>query len=118
MNFPCTGVDLSYTAIQDFICFRAMPLNELNVSHTQVVELHSLYNSEIKKLNISYTAISDLTKLRALPLEELNISHSNVRELSAVPFLTQLQKLVVHRGQIKPEEIEKMARKIEVQVID
>lgn len=116
-NFPATSADLSYTGINNFICFRNQPLKSLDVSHTEIIELNTLENYDLLKLNLAHTSISNLARLRAMSLRELDISHSSVRSKGVLKDLQSLEKLTVHQGQYDVEELKKILPNTKVIVV-
>ncbi|EDM29354.1 serine/threonine-protein kinase [Lentisphaera araneosa HTCC2155] len=117
-NFPAASADFSHTDISDFIAFRAQQINALNVSHTSIYELHSLENPELRKLDISHTGISNLKRLAGRPLVKLNISHSAVTTIAHLEQMTQLEELIIHKGQFLESDLKFLPETIKVTQVD
>ncbi|MDD7984036.1 protein kinase [Lentisphaera marina] len=116
-NFPCKSIDLSHTAISNFICFRSQPTEILKVSHTNVLELHSLSLDQLRELDISHTSVPNISRLHGSELEVLNISHTNVRDLDFIKEMSQLKKLTVHQGQYNKRQLNEATKGIEVIIV-
>ncbi|WDE97615.1 protein kinase [Lentisphaera profundi] len=116
-GFPAQSADLSHTKIKDFICFRNQPLKSLDVSYTKIIELNTLENYDLRNLNISHTAIANIYKLRDMSLKTLNISHSAVRTSMNLTGFEDLEKLYIHQGQFKLENLKKRLPNTEIIIL-
>ena len=87
-------------SLNDIEPLEELPLNRLNLSHTNVSNIKALRNMPLKWLNLSNTDVANIRNLALLPLGVLNLSHTRVNDLSPLVNLT-LRELSIEGTTLK-----------------
>ncbi len=86
----CGGTPYRRGRLADLRPLQGLPLEWLNVAHTQVADLEAIRGMPLKQLIVSYTRVTDLEALRGLRLENLSAEHlaslEDVEPLRGMPL--------------------------------
>ena len=112
-NFPAEYLDISHSGLKDCLSFKDMPLIEVNAESSGLTEFQIAYGTKVKKLDLSHTVINKLTHV-PYGIEQLNISYTGVKSLKKLSRIRSLRELRISKGQISPEELEKLADGVKI----
>ena len=103
-NFPAKTINASNTSLSRGSNFNNSPVEILDISKTQIIELRTLKCKNLKELNISHNIIHNIDPLENYPLLSLDISHTPIKYLNFIPKIPSLKRLTIHKGQFdKPQ---------------
>lgn len=90
-GLPCTALNLADCHdLEGLQNLRGLPLQELNLNNSNVVDLAPLAGMKLRKLDLGRTAVDNLAPLKGLPLETLALRNSRIRDLSPLQELPLL----------------------------
>lgn len=77
-----------------------------------------LVTLDLRQLDLRNTEFSNLRNIRNLNLERLDLRDTLVSDLEIINHMRQLQTLIVSPGQFPSEVIERLAKRIDIQVME
>ncbi|EDM29348.1 serine/threonine-protein kinase [Lentisphaera araneosa HTCC2155] len=116
MNFPAKSINLSRTGMNNSIGLRSIPLEEVDMSYTKIIELQTFPCKKVTKLNISGNTIFHITPIVDLPIESLQIQNTLIRNTHDLVQLKRLKELHIHQGQFSKNELDRLDQKIKIVV--
>ena len=93
-----------------------MPLEEVDMSYTKIIELQTFPCKKVTKLNISGNTIFHITPIIDLPIESLQIQNTLIRNTHDLVQLKKLKELHIHQGQFSKNELDRLDQKIKIVV--
>ena len=100
-NFPLEDIDISKSQITDIRALRSMPVKKLNLEKTQITSVFYLQNLKLEELNIANTKITDIRVLAEMPLKVLNINNCRIKNLNVLSEFESLETLYLSESQYK-----------------
>jgi Flp pilus assembly protein TadD/Leucine-rich repeat (LRR) protein len=84
-------VDLNHMTIGDFTPLRELPIKELNLEGTGILNLEALRGMALDTLNIRFTKVSDLGPLRGSPLTRVRVDSARVQDIDSLADCPELE---------------------------
>tara|TARA_B100001093_G_scaffold244815_1_gene234413 strand:+ start:5860 stop:7911 length:2052 start_codon:yes stop_codon:yes gene_type:complete len=72
---------------------------------------------KIQNLDLSHSLIIDLQSIEQLKIQSLNFSHTKITNLQPILENPYLEKVIVHRGQFGEFKMNKLKQKLEVEIL-
>lgn len=82
LNDGTFRIDLSGLDATDLVWVAGLPISEMNLDRTQIIDISPLSGLPLRKLSMNWTKVGDLGPLRGKPISELQLSMTAVSDLS------------------------------------
>ena len=106
-RLPLIQLDLSNTMVMDLSPLENMALKELDLRGTRVVVIKSLNLSRLEKINLHKTLVSNLSFLRASPIKYLKLNDVWM-DLTVLKTCRELELIEVPRELYSQEYLDKL----------
>ena len=112
-NLPLKQLNLANSSVNELTGLEKVPLEILDISNTNVVDLLPLKNAPLRELNIDGTSIRNISFLQTLPIEVLQLNNKR-HDYRVFLSMKELKKLTVYMNTFTDPEIREMKSHLDV----
>ena len=99
LNFPLQEINISNSDITDLRALHSMALKKLNISSTNLTTIYYLKDLTLEEVDLSNTRISDIRPLIGQPVKKLNIANTRIKNYNILLEMDELETLTISRNQ-------------------